>query len=159
MPQKKFTQRLKDAIGRVQQNEGALNLIQYRGGSLYSPVFREKKYMWAKLMDSDGLFVARRNVHDGGEGRKPANSDGTSLLMGIIIQCEDSTSLGKPNPFGKASLPHVPNGVWVDLDGDKQKDQMNVGRRRLDRVLIVFVLPKGAAQHQKKRFKNGNTQR
>jgi hypothetical protein len=92
-------------------------------------------------MDSDGLLVAPRVVRDG-EGGAPTKQ--VELLVGVVVQSEDATSQTKPNPLGKAALAHVPNGVWVDTT--------NEGRRRLDRVLVVFVLPKGAAPQRKKKF-------
>ena len=30
------------------------------------------------------------------------------MLMGVVVQSEDSTSQTKPNPFGKAALPQYP---------------------------------------------------
>jgi len=146
MTQTKFTERLREAV--IKLDDGKIGLISCRSRSLFSPVFRNRKYQWAKLMDCDGLLVTRRLVHDG-EGGSPL--DEVSLLMGVVIQCEDTTSQSKPNPFGKASLPHVPNGVWVDVS-KKQSQSANGGRLRLDRVLILFVLPKGAAPTQRKKF-------
>jgi hypothetical protein len=110
-------------------------------GSLFSPVYRKRNYRWAKVMDSDGLLVSYRKVH-AGEGGAPVTD--VRLLLGVVVQSEDSTSQTKPNPLGKAALPSVPNGIWVDLKGE--------GRRRIDRVLVVFVLPEGAAPSRRKRF-------
>ena len=62
----------------------------------------------------------------------------------MVVQSEDTTSQTKPNPVGKAAVVHIPNGVWVNVEGE--------GRYRLDRVLVVFVLPKGAAPKHRKNF-------
>jgi hypothetical protein len=83
-------------------------------------------------MDSDGLLIARRSVKSG-EGGTPKNK--VEILIGVVIQSEDTTSQTKPNPIGKAALAHIPHGIWADIKGD--------GRRRLDRVELLFVLPKG----------------
>jgi len=93
-------------------------------------------------MDSDGMLVARRQVIKG-EGASPPNE--VELLVGVILQSEDSTSQTKPNPLGKAALNHIPNGVWVDVENDE--------RRRLDRVHVLLVLPKGVAPKNAARFK------
>jgi hypothetical protein len=145
MANTKFTTRLRTAFEMLHANAG-FGLIPCRSGCLFSPVFRSRKYTWAKIMDSDGLLVTRRAVHDG-EGRCP--SVPVTLLMGVVVQSEDTTSQTKPNPMGKASLSHVPNGVWVDLDGASAD---TTGRHRLDRVLVVFVLPKGAAAEHRAKF-------
>lgn len=117
-----------------------LDLLPTTSGSLFSPVFSSGAYRWAKVMDSDGLLIAARPVAEG-EGGAPAEP--VELLVGVIVQSEEATSQTKPNPLGKASLAHIPNGIWVDLEED--------GRRRLDRVLVLLVVPKGAApKHQKK---------
>lgn len=147
MAKTKFTTRLKNAVDGLHGRDGS-GFIRTRSSSLYSPVFRERKYSWAKLMDSDGLFVGRRKVHDG-EGGAP--DQGVQLLMGVVVQSEDSTSQTKPNPFGKAALPHVPNGVWVDLRPEDDEPS-TLGRHRLDRLLVLFVLPKGAAAKHRKSF-------
>jgi hypothetical protein len=92
-------------------------------------------------MDSDGLLVSRRPIH-AGEGA--ADSSATFLLVGAVIQSEDATSQTKPNPLGKASLGHIPNGIWIGI--------ANEARRRLDRIQIVFVLPKGVAPWRQSKF-------
>lgn len=131
MPNVGFATRLRRAVEDVAL-EAALSPVHTRSGSLYSPVYRDGKYVWAKVMDSDGLFVTERIIHDDEGAALPFASH---LLLGAIIQSEDSTSQSKPNPLGKASLGHVPNGIWVNTTDGR--------RRRLDRVQIVFVLPKG----------------
>lgn len=92
-------------------------------------------------MDSDGLLVGRRRVKDG-EGAKPAKE--VNLFIGVVIQSEDSTSQTKPNPFGKAAIGTIRDGIWVDLKGE--------GRVRLDRAYVLFVLPEGAPTNEKKKF-------
>lgn len=62
----------------------------------------------------------------------------------MLIQSEYTTSNTKPNPFGKAAVSRVPFGVWFD------KDDGN--RVRLDRVHLLFVLPKFVAPQYKKGF-------
>lgn len=136
----KFTKRLRAATEALHEDRD-LELIRCESGSLFSPVFRGTGYVWAKVMDADGLLVAERTVKDG-EGGAP--SDPVKLLIGVVVQSEEATSQTKPNPLGKASLGHIPNGVWVDLAGG--------GRRRIDRVLVVFVLPKGAAASQQAKY-------
>jgi len=137
----KFTKRLRDAVESL-HDDADLDLLTYTSGSLFTPVFKSGAYKWAKVMDSDGLLVAERAVGEGVDaGAAPPQA--VKLLVGVVIQSEDATSQTKPNPLGKAALAHVPNGVWVDLAGV---------RRRLDRVHVVFVLPKGAAPKHAKRF-------
>jgi hypothetical protein len=53
------------------------------------------------------------------------------LRIGVIVQSEFTTSLSKPNPFGKALVNTLPFGVWVDLEEQ--------GRVRLDRVRFVRI--------------------
>ena len=91
-------------------------------------------------MDSDGLLVTKRAIH---EGEGATSDNGTTLLLGVVIQSEDSTSQTKPNPLGKAAVGHLPFGVWVNA---------NEGRLRLDRIQVLFVLPKGAAPSKATKF-------
>lgn len=137
----KFTKRLGVSVEAL-HTESDLGLLPLRSGSLFSPIFQNGKYRWAKVMDSDGMLVARRQVIKG-EGASPPNE--VELLVGVILQSEDSTSQTKPNPLGKAALNHIPNGVWVDVENDE--------RRRLDRVHVLLVLPKGVAPKNAARFK------
>jgi len=136
----KFTKRLGDAV-RLLLEDASLGLARSDVGSLYAPVFRSGAYVWAKVMDSDGLLIAARPVKSG-EGGSPSAT--VELLIGVVLQSEEATSQTKPNPLGKASLAHIANGVWVDLTGE--------GRRRLDRVFVVFVVPKGVAPKYRKTF-------
>jgi hypothetical protein len=107
-----FTKNLSKAIKQI-INDGKLGLDETRSGSLYSPVF-SSDYKWAKIMDSDGLLVGRRSVkEDGDAGATPAI--GVYLRIGVVIQSEESTSQTKPNPFGKAAIGTIRNGIWVDL--------------------------------------------
>lgn len=136
-----FTSRLRDAINLMVEGP-SMKCSRTKSNCLFTPLYRNGKYEWAKVLDSDGTLLATRRVHDG-EGVSP--KDTVNLLMGAIIQSEDATSLTKPNPLGKAALLHVANGIWVDMQGN--------GRKRLDRAMVVFVLPEGAAHHDRKRFK------
>lgn len=138
----KFTTRLRCAVQKL-VDDRVLQAVACRSGSLFSPVYRDNKYVWVKVMDSDGILIAERGV-DGEAGNGAAPSHGVSLLIGVVIQSEDSTSQTKANPLGKAALSHIPYGVWVDTN--------DAGRRRLDRVLVVFVLPKGTAAERRKPF-------
>ena len=142
MAQARFTARLTAALAELASGYGIATL-PCRSGSLFTPVYRNARFEWLKVMDSDGLVTAVRRVHHvAGEGAAPEGE--TSLTLGVVVQSEDATAQTKPNPLGKASLSHIPNGVWVDL--------VHQGRVRLDRVLIVFVLPKGAAPSHRKSF-------
>lgn len=144
MANSRFTKRLRQAVDG--DAAAAIPALRIRSGSLFSPIYRDGKYVWVKLMDSDGLLVKRRRVHSGSEGAPPRSA--VSLTLGVVIQSEDSTSQTKPNPFGKAAIGHVSNGIWVDLTS---------GRRRLDRVMVLFVLPKGTAQGKQKAFLTAKT--
>ncbi len=136
----KFTARARDAVVAL-WGDADLALLELNSGSLFSPVLRGGDYEWIKLMDSDGLLVAPRKIK-AGEGAKPLGD--AELLVGVVIQSEDATSQTKPNPFGKAAIGHVRNGVWADVKGE--------GRRRLDRVYVLMILPKGAAPKHQKAF-------
>lgn len=130
----KFTKRLRTAVEAL-HDDVDLDLLAHGSGSLFTPVFASGAYTWAKVMDSDGLLLGERTVNDGGDaGAAPPAA--VKLLIGVVIQSEDATSQTKPNPLGKAALSRLPNGIWIDLPS---------ARRRLDRVHVVFVLPKGAA--------------
>lgn len=136
----KFTARLGKAVETL-HDDLDLGLLATRSQSLFSPIFTNGKYRWAKVMDSDGTLVAARPVADG-EGGSP--DEPVELLVGVVVQSEDATSQTKPNPLGKASLAHIPNGVWVDL--------RQGGRRRIDRLHVVLVLPKGVAPKHRAKF-------
>jgi hypothetical protein len=136
----KFTTRARAAVAKLWA-DADLSLLQLQSGSLFSPVFRNGDYEWVKLMDSDGTLVAPRKVKTG-EGTDPVQE--VELLIGVVIQSEDASSQTKPNPFGKAAIGHVRNGVWVDIEAE--------GRRRLDRVHVLMLLPKGAAPKHQKSF-------
>ena len=129
----KFTSRLRVALTRLTEDKRS-GLMPTQSGSLFSPMLRRGAYEWTKLMDSDGLLVSRRPIR-AASGRPPKNQ--VHLLIGVILQSEDSTSMNKPSPFGKAAIGHVRNGVWVDLAG--------LGRRRPDRVYVLLLLPSGSA--------------
>jgi hypothetical protein len=139
VPNVGFTTRLRRAVEALAPDP-RLSPIATVGGSLYSPVYRSGKYTWAKVMDSDGLFVSRRAIHD---DQGAATKGRSFLLLGVIIQSEDSTSQTKPNPIGKASLGHISNGIWINT---------TEGRLRLDRIQVVFVLPKGASVRRRAKF-------
>lgn len=139
---RKFTDRLNNAIDLLMKSRSDLQFLKPRSRSLFSPVLRSGKYVWVKVMDSDGTLIARRMVEQDGEGAVPAEP--VDLLIGIVLQCEDSTSQTKPNPIGKASIDHIPTGIWVDLERD--------GRRRLDLVYILFIVPKGARPKDRAKF-------
>lgn len=136
----KFTTRARTAIGSLSDDKD-LQLLPLKSSSLFSPVLRNGAYEWLKVMDSDGVLVGQRKVKSG-EGANPTEE--IELLVGVVIQSEDATSQTKPNPLGKAAIPHVANGIWVDLKVE--------GRRRLDRVYILMLLPKGAASKRQKKF-------
>jgi hypothetical protein len=137
----KFTRRLGAAIHDLGKIE-SLGLHACVSRSLYSPVAMPRgQYAWAKIMDCDGLLVGERQVKQG-EGADTTRP--VTLRFGVVIQSEDATSQSKPNPLGKASLSHIPNGVWVNLK--------KAGRVRLDRVLVVFLLPKGATPAHAAKF-------
>ena len=136
----KFTTRVNGAVD-ILFDDADLDLLKPKSNCLFTPVLREGKYEWIKLMDSDGTLIASRIVTSG-EGGDPDNE--VEITIGVIIQSEDATSLTKPNPFGKAAIGHARNGVWVDIKGE--------GRFRLDRVFIVMLLPKGAAPSQARNF-------
>lgn len=137
----KFTARLGDAVD-VLHEDTDLGLLPLSSGCLFSPILEKGRYRWAKVMDSDGTLVAPRGVSDG-EGGKTRKQ--VELLVGVVLQSEDSTSQTKPNPLGKAALSHIPNGIWIDVEKE--------GRRRLDRVHVLLVLPKGVAPQHAKDFK------
>lgn len=140
MAKKKFTSRLSDALDLVQESEKKYFLPDNR--SLYSPVERKGGYYeWVKVMDSDGVLLAERPIKPG-EGAQ--HTQAGKILVGVIIQSEDATSQTKPNPLGKAALPHVENGIWVTIK--------NV-RRRIDHFIVLFVLPEGQEQRRKRPFK------
>jgi hypothetical protein len=140
MANKKFTARLRDALGEI-ASDASMKCLPLKSGRLYSPVFRGGKYEWVIVMDSDGLLVSARKVNPG-EGVTPA--DIVELKVGVILQSEEATAQTKPNPIGKASLAHLPSGVWVD--------QIDGTRIRLDHVLVLFVIPKGAAAKKLAKF-------
>lgn len=126
-------------------SQSDLGLRPCRSASLFSPVYRGAHYVWIKLMDTDGLLVGPRQVMPG-EGRDPDQP--VELLVGVIVQSEDTTSKSKPNPFGKAAIAHVPNGLWVYTKTH--------GRQRLDIIHVVMVLPRGAAPHQRQSFETAS---
>ncbi len=124
-----FKRRLNRALQLVHEE---LRLTEARVRRVYTPVWRDRKYQWISPMDTDGLLVSERQVHPSGA---PPPSP-TPLRIGVVIQSEFTTSLGKPNPFGKALLDHLPLGLWVDHAG---------ARVRLDEVVILFVVPLATA--------------
>ena len=96
---------------------------------LFTPVLRSGAYEWIVAMETDGTLVRARSVKQG-EARKLVAK--IELLIGVIIQSEWETGLTKPNPFGKATVGVMPHGIWVDLGAE--------GRRRLDRIYVLFVV-------------------
>jgi hypothetical protein len=136
----KFTTRIRNAVDSL-VDDSELGLIETHSGSLFSPVFRGGNYLWVKVMDSDGLLVGKRKVK-AGEGVAP--TDDIELLIGVVIQSEDATSQTKPNPLGKAAIAHVSNGIWIDVEGQ--------GRRRLDQLFVLMILPEGASSKHRKMF-------
>lgn len=137
----KFTTRVGAAVKEL-ASDPDLHLVPVRSGSLFTPVLRSGKYEWLKVMDSDGTLAGPREAK-GGEGAEPKFK--VELLIGVVLQSEEATSQTKPNPIGKASLGHVKNGIWIDV--------VNEGRKRLDRVHVLMLVPKGAAPKYQKSFK------
>ncbi|WP_139350692.1 hypothetical protein [Rhodanobacter sp. C01] len=136
----RFTTRLRDAVLSI-DNQEALKCEKATSNSLYTPLYSSGKYRWMKVMESDGTLVAWRPVN-GGDGRQPTQT--THLMFGVVIQSEDATSQVKANPLGKAFLTKISTGIFVDLrDGT---------RCRIDNLLVVFVLPKGAEARRQKTF-------
>jgi hypothetical protein len=114
--------------------------VPAQSGSLFSQIPRQGAHLWLKLTDSDGLLVSRRSVRAVSAGA-PENQ--VRLLVGIILQSEDSTSTSKPNPLGKAAIASSRNGVWVDL--------AELGRRRLDRLHVPMLLPSESVPQHRRR--------
>ncbi len=133
-----FKKRLKRAVEQLVEEEGYLRAISVR---LHSPVWRDRQYRWATLMDSDGTLLRERTV----VSTSANQGQPTVLLIGVIIQSEFSTSGTKPNPLGKAAVGATPRGVWVDVAPGT--------RRRVDRPFVLFVLPEAKAYHLKKSFR------
>ena len=136
----KFTGRVKATVKELAK-DSELQLVPVRSGSLFTPILRGDNYEWVKVMDSDGTLAGPRKV-TAGEGAEPESE--VELLIGVVLQSEDTTTKTKPNPIGKASLGHVKNGIWVDVAKE--------GRRRLDRVHVLMVVPKGAVPKLQKDF-------
>ena len=136
----RFTARVKTAL-KLLHNNYDLELLPTKSASLFSPVLHGDYYEWVKVMVADGLLVGRRKVREG-EGANPMEE--VEILIGIVIQSEDSTSQGKPDPIGKAAIGHIANGIWIDIE--------KRGRRRLDRVHVLMLLPEGAAPAKKKKY-------
>jgi hypothetical protein len=135
----KFKSRPRAGLTRLAESK-RLALVPAQSGSLFLPIPRQGAHQWIRLMDSDGLLVSRRPVR-AVSARAPENQ--VRLLISIILQSEDSTSISKPNPLGKAAIASVRNGVWVDL--------AKLGRRRLDRLHVPMLLPsESAPQHRRK---------
>ena len=137
----KFEDRLKSAIQELSKSKGMITPHDY---DLWSLTYESGKYVWVKIMGSDGLLLATRKTTDSGSkaGR------GRMILVGVVIQCEQTTSQTKPNPFGKASISQVPFGVWADVEARKGK----TWRRRLDAVRVALIAPEPAAYKAKKKF-------
>lgn len=135
---KEFKHRLNGALEIVRDQ---MKLIEPKSQRLFTPVFERRNYRWAVAMDSDGILAAERKIEDG-EAKKTDQEQ--ILFVGVLIQSEYTTSNTKPNPFGKAAVAKVPFGVWMDTKNGK--------RVRLDRVHILFVLPKFVAPKYKRAF-------
>lgn len=136
----KFTARLDFAIQLLAADKN-LKCVAASTKSLFTPLYEGGKYSWLKVMDSDGTLVSFRKVHKG-DGSAPEKD--TYLTLGVVFQSEDATSQVKANPFGKAALTHIPDGIFASLsDGT---------RRRLDRLIVVFVLPQGTTPDHIRKF-------
>ena len=138
----KFEDRLKSAIQGLVKPEKLLTPYDY---DLWTPTYKDGKYIWVKIMGSDGLLLAPRKTAKSGE---KAGSQ-RSILVGVVIQCEQTTSQTKPNPFGKASISQVPFGVWVDV----RQQKGSAVRQRLDVVRVALIAPEPSAYKAKKKFK------
>lgn len=138
-----FKGRLKAAVRQV---VGSMALDTLSSQRLYTPVFRNGSYSWVSPMDSDGLLVRERSID--WEGTR-TGVEPVKLRIGVIIQAEASTSLTKPNPFGKALVASLPLGVWVDVGSATNR----VRRVRLDRAFVLFVVPLGMAPKHSKTHK------
>jgi hypothetical protein len=136
-----FENRLKSAIQGLIRPEKLLTPHDY---DLWTLTYKAGKYVWVKIMGSDGLLLASRKTAKSGA---KAGSQ-RSIIVGVVIQCEQATSQTKPNPFGKAAISQVPFGVWVDVKQQKG----NVVRQRLDVVQVALVAPEPTAYKAKKKF-------
>jgi hypothetical protein len=139
---REFEKRLKKALSLL---ASCLNLIEPADFDLWSLSSIKGTYTWLKLMGSDGLLLARRKT---ARSMKDKPGSEREILVGIVIQCEQSTGKTKPNPFGKASVGEVPFGVWVDVAIAPR----NIQRQRLDVVQIALVVPKPTNFYQRQGF-------
>lgn len=125
-----------------------LKLQKVRVNKIYTPVWQDRAYRWYSPMDTDGILYGERKVLGGEDfDGETSLSEPSFIRVGVILQSEHSTSLTKPNPFGKAFVTELPLGVWVDLK--KQSIDQPAQRVRLDEVYVLFIVPKATSLKKK----------
>lgn len=138
----KFTEQLKKAIRKLAKDG---QLLEPKSFHLYSPVYKGGKFIWVRLLGSDGILARERYTVASDEGgREP-------IVVAVVVQSEQATSATKPNPLGKAAAALAPLGLWADFK-KRNGNKVQVERRRLDVIRVLLLLPKPAALDRQSAF-------
>lgn len=133
----KFTTQLSKALTALRKQED--KLLEPDNHQLYSLVYKGGKYQWITLVATDGLLLSEWHT-DKTTGPK------RKILVGVVIQSEQSTSQTKPNPLGKAAAAMTPLGLWVDIKRDSKPS-----RERLDVTQVLLLVPEPTDAERKKK--------
>lgn len=144
MAKTKFKKRVDEAVKKLVADRSLLN-VPY--SSIYCPLKVEGQWKWTSLCEPDGILARSITVAKG----EPAKADEHSEVIAcVLVESEESTSNSLLNPWGKAHIPTVPNGVWIDIKAG------NVRKRRIltvTHVLLVTPEPKSTTTKTQKNFK------
>jgi hypothetical protein len=133
----KFTAQLSKALIALRKQES--KLLEPDNHQLYSLVYKGGKYQWITLVATDGLLISEWHTDD-------ATGPKRKILVGVVIQSEQSTSQTKPNPLGKAAAALTPLGLWVDIKRDGKSS-----RERLDVSQVLLLVPEPSDAERKKK--------
>ncbi len=134
MPKTDFKTRVGKAVEKLITDK---RLLDIRQNSLYTPMCIDGKWSWMAFSEPDGLLAKKFSVLKGEPAHAPDHSE---VIACVMVQSEETTSSNLLNPWGKACIPDIPNGVWIDYnDGSHRK------RRILMASHVLLVTPKPAS--------------
>jgi hypothetical protein len=145
MANKDFKSRVAAAVRTLVGRNG---LLKTCGNALYTPMHHPSGWKWMAFSEPDGILAKEIAVAKG----DPAKADVcTRVWLGVLVQSEESTSSSLLNPWGKACIPRLPGGVWVDVEvgGQRVRNVLTFAH-----VLLVTPEPTSTLAKVQKEFRN-----
>lgn len=144
MAKTNFKTRVNEAVKKLVTDHHLLN-IPY--GSIYCPLKVEGKWRWTAICEPDGLLARSIDVAKGDPAKPDEHSE---VIACVLVESEESTSNSLLNPWGKAHIPSIPNGVWIDTKSGNTRKRCIL---TVAHVLLITPEPKSTTVSTQKNFK------